>query len=173
VIDLRRRFKAFTLILLACASLAGTSDAFTQTLESTKVIKLQTNLVSDGAHARISLTVTNLTGLTLDFPSHVFLNVTKAGGIEAPTTLLQRQMTGQRREHDAPLIETGGYEPPIEPGASFTRYYNVADYYDLSQSGDYRLRLVAFSTVAVVEGKLSLNPRPGPTPSNVLIIHVH
>ncbi|MGA8273425.1 MAG: hypothetical protein WB919_17815 [Candidatus Sulfotelmatobacter sp.] len=55
---------------------------------------------------------------------------------EPPTTLRQRQLT-MRLKPGEPQLRTGGFEPLIAPGASFTRKYDLSSLYDFKEPGEY------------------------------------
>ena len=80
------------------------------------------------------LTVKNVSNEIILFPQdRVHVEGEKG---EPRTTLRQRQNTHRLQPGEAE-VRSGGYEPPIEPGQSSTRKYDLAQLYDLSKPGKY------------------------------------
>lgn len=92
------------------------------------------NKISVGKPVNASLFVQNITDREHNFPEEQIYVQGDAG--EPPMTLRHRQLTGHLNPGD-PALMMGGYSPPIEPGETSVRYYNLLDHYDLSKPGKY------------------------------------
>jgi hypothetical protein len=110
------------------ATLAGRSATMVLSLAVPK------ENISEGQTPWVFLTVKNLSQDGMPFPQdRVHVEGEKG---EPPTTLFQRQLTHKLLPGEQEVRDTG-YGPFIEPGASFTRKYDLTKLYDLSSPGKY------------------------------------
>lgn len=93
----------------------------------------------------VYLTVKNLGSEKIVYPRDL-VHVEGPKG-EPPTTYIQRAMT-HRLNPGEPGIRLTGFQPPIEPGDSFTMKYDLSGYYDFKEPGKYTVYIEVFDRSA-------------------------
>jgi hypothetical protein len=108
-------------------------------------ISLPKNHVPVGEAPWAYLTVNNLSNEEISYPmDRVFVEGEKDN---PPTTLRQRQLKHELRPGEVEL-SSGGFEPSIVPGGSFTRKYDLSLLYDFTKPGKYTVYIEVLDWVA-------------------------
>lgn len=83
------------------------------------------------------LSVENVTDETIEIHNHMYRVYVEGDKGEAPTTLVERQMTGRYKAGDVPLRADENSVWSIAPGRSDDHRFQLTYLYDLSAPGEY------------------------------------
>jgi hypothetical protein len=152
----RLRISAFfvaTLIVIAATSISVDAQTTKQAVPSATSksatlalsIAVPSAQIPLGQKPWVSLTVKNLGSEEIAYPrERIHIEGPKG---EPPTTHVQRSMT-RRLNPGEPEIPETGFRPPIAPGDSFTRKYDLSYFYDFKEPGKYTVYIEVFDRLS-------------------------
>jgi hypothetical protein len=102
---------------------------------------MQAERVPVGRTPRAILTIYNMSDHILTISDRMYRVYVYGKDGEAPSTLIERQITGRLRQDDVPLREDRGFPEAVFPaggaGDSCVRNFDLTYLYDLSTPGRY------------------------------------